>query len=312
MRDRDGEGCFGRSGLNSSQQEQADLDASLFLKNLMWIREVRRRNKQAAILIEQPMDPLEWAPPGSCKPPSFLCWPETRELIRDLSLTEVKFDQGSLGHRTRKPTTVITDLPQVVELQGKRSSSPGEKWPETVEGRINMSGELAQWAPGLVEVIREAAWQRCLQPQAEALVCRLTAQQKGEAESWERHCRMGHIPYRKDCHICVQAAGRDRPRRRVPCPDSFCMGIDMTGPFPPGKDQEINQPRYAMVATITVPVDADGPLIQGLKELRAEKVVIADDWMIRVAERSMKVLSCFRIPCTQRRFQRETGRTWQP
>ena len=105
-----------------------------------------------------------------------------------------------------------------------------------------------------------------------------------DAEGWENHCRAGHLPYRRDCHICVEAAGRDRPRKRVPCPESFCMGIDMTGPFEAGRDQEVNKPRYAMVATVTIPVDADGPLISGLQSLRAERAVIAADEEVWVPE----------------------------
>ena len=138
------------------------MDASLFLKNLMWIREVRRRNPTAAIVLEQPADPMEWAPRGQVDPPSFLCWPETKELARDLGLEAIKFDQGALGHRTRKPTTILTDLAEVKGLQGLRSSEPGEPWPDTVEERVKMSGELAQWATGLVKVITAGAWSWCL------------------------------------------------------------------------------------------------------------------------------------------------------
>ena len=41
------------------------------------------------------------------------------------------------------------------------------------------------------------------------------------------------------------------------------------GPFREGHDQEVNNPRYALIAVYTVPIDGEGcPLPAGLAELR--------------------------------------------
>ena len=43
------------------------------------------------------------------------------------------------------------------------------------------------------------------------------------------------------------------------------MAVDVAGPFAPGCDQDMGQPRYFLVATVTVPVRHDKPLIWGWK-----------------------------------------------
>ena len=76
-------------------------------------------------------------------------------------------------------------------------------------------------------------------------------------------CRSSTI--RKDCEVCLRAAGADRHRKRLQCPTSFCLSMDIMGPFVQGKDQELKGPRYGLVATYTVPIDKHGaPLPQGL------------------------------------------------
>ena len=72
LRDGDGEGRFGREGLTVTQQEKADVDTVLYLKNLTWIREVLKKNPQASIVLEQPRDPQEWRPQDGGEQPSFL------------------------------------------------------------------------------------------------------------------------------------------------------------------------------------------------------------------------------------------------
>ena len=43
------------------------------------------------------------------------------------------------------------------------------------------------------------------------------------------------------------------------------MAVDVAGPFAPGCDQDMGQPRYFLVTTVTVPVRHDKPLIWGWK-----------------------------------------------
>ena len=245
------------------------------LKNLWLIRQARKGNPELQVLIEQPQDPEEWAVGEMAleRPkegfPSFLAWVETKDLIRDLNLTTVRLDQGSLGHATRKPTSLVTNIEMIQAMDGMRMSTEelgrgGRAAGETLEQRLESTRALAEWAPGLVEMLIRSA-------QTGPSVRALTAQERKDVESWKRHCEAGHLPFRRDCGTCLEAAGKDRPRRRVQCPESSCMAIDLSGPFPEGKDQFGPKPRYIMVATITIPVGKDVgeelPMVEGLRAL---------------------------------------------
>ena len=61
----------------------------------------------------------------------------------------------------------------------------------------------------------------------------LTAAERKDMEMWQNHINQEHLPMRRDCHDCLLAMGRDRPRRRQVCPASYCLSIDVAGPFEP-------------------------------------------------------------------------------
>lgn len=166
--------------------------------------------------------------------------------------------------------TLLTDIHQLVQLDGLRSAQPSAQWPQEIEERIAMSHELAGWAPGLVVRIK-GALSRQLQESADANPAqrKLTPQQRKDVDAWKRHCQAGHLPHRRDCAVCLEGAGKDRPRRRQACPERYCLGIDLTGPFKPGKDQVVRQARYA--------IDEGVSLAQGLKDLRGEVKILEGD-----------------------------------
>ena len=190
--------------------------------------------------------------------------------MKDSGLKRVTFMQGDLGHPTAKPTTVPTNMEKVEEIPRKCGSGDrhrGKEWPETVEDRLQMSKQLASWAPGMVEAIIHDICEQVGIEQRNPGIKALSRRQQLDADGWERHCRAGHIPHRRDCAVCLEGAGRDRPHHRQSCPDSYCLAVDMTGPFIPALDQEIKHPRYMLVGTTTIPVDAGGPLPDGLRSL---------------------------------------------
>ena len=84
---------------------------------------------------------------------------------------------------------------------------------------------------------------------------------------WQQHFDAGHVPYRRDCEVCLQALGKDRPRRRVACPESYCLSMDLAGPFGQGVDQKVRVAKYFLTAVVTVPMDQDGPMVEGLTRL---------------------------------------------
>ena len=124
------------------------------------------------------------------------------------------------------------------------------------------SKRLAAWAPGLVDAIGREV-------DRISAACRLkalTAKQKQELEGYERHCAANHLPYRRDCATCVEAAGGDRARRRIQHPEAFCWSVDLAGPFRAGKDMEVNEARYFMVHTVTIPLKDGALLVDGLHQ----------------------------------------------
>ena len=151
LRDREGDGRFGISGLKTGQVEKTDGDSVLWLKNLYWMILAKRWNKGVKFLLEQPEDPIQWmsAEKLGVSPPSFLCWPETAQVVKLLGLNRVSIDQGALGHKTRKPTALITSMDKISALDGLRSQKAGSEWPEELDERLAWSGQLAAWAPSL-------------------------------------------------------------------------------------------------------------------------------------------------------------------
>ena len=75
----------------------------------------------------------------------------------------------------------------------------------------------------------------------------MTAQEKKDLEMWQNQINQERLPMRRDCHDCILAMGRDRPRRRQICPASYCLSIDVAGPFEPGVDQLAGNPGYFLI-----------------------------------------------------------------
>ena len=48
----------------------------------------------------------------------------------------VKVDQGALGHKRRKPTWLITNIEEVILLDGTTDVRPRPPWPTTLQGRL--------------------------------------------------------------------------------------------------------------------------------------------------------------------------------
>ena len=50
------------------------------------------------------------------------------------------------------------------------------------------------------------------------------------AEQWREHVRKGHLPFRSDCTVCVQAGATGRRHSRVEHPSAFVLSADLSGP----------------------------------------------------------------------------------
>ena len=270
LRGRYHEERFGLPDLSPSQLEQVDLDSVLWLRNLWWIwlayhhRDPDRRPMET--LVEQPQDPCEWK--DQSEPyPTFTKWPETLSVMRATGMTTTRLSQGALGHSTVKPTALMNSIKEVQQLDGLEAKfDESTRWPDQVQDRLQFSKSLASWAPGLKLLLKEVIQSRALVVTAK--VRKFSKAEKDSVAAWQAHFDFGHVPFRHDCSICLESAGRDRPRRQLEHKTSYCLSIDVAGPFQPGIDQAQGpDPRYFLVANLSIPVNSAGPMVAGLQDL---------------------------------------------
>ena len=279
LRAREGPLRFGLEGISPAQQEEADGDSVLWIKTLWLIHLARGSRGDLCFMVEQPRDPQEWRENEvrlhqGFGYPSFLCWPETDRVLTAFDdVMHVRLDQGCLGHKRKKPTTLVTNIPEIKMLNGLQDHTVQRPWPATLQERMEESRALAEWAPELKRLLVSVALRihrgqpplrlRPTNPRLNAL----SSQDKKELEMWQAHINQEHLPMRRDCHDCLLAMGRDRPRRRQVCPASYCLSIDVAGPFEPGIDQVSGNPRYFMIGCYTLPVSQGLALTEAIEKL---------------------------------------------
>ena len=181
-------------------------------------------------------------------------------MVKQCHLQRVHFHQGALGHPSNKPSAVLTSMPEMFDLQGLVSKGSSIEWPSDLTQRMELSCSLASWAPGLKNLLAN----KRVNEQSPALRM-LSATEQRQLQEWQLHVSNGHKPFRRDCAVCLEGAGRDRPRRRIQHPESHTLSIDLSGPHKKGIDQR-GGPSYFMVAVYTVPVKDTFPLPEGLQQ----------------------------------------------
>ena len=113
-----GDDRFGLPNLSAHQQQKADTDSILWLKSLYWVWLGSQTNPAMKCVVESPQDPNQWCKSLDGEMPSFWKWPETLHIARLLGLDLINLRQGALGHRTPKPTTLMSNLEEVKQLHG--------------------------------------------------------------------------------------------------------------------------------------------------------------------------------------------------
>ena len=64
------------------------------------------------------------------------------------------FDQGAFGHLCKKPTTCISNLPDMSKLHGCRSGRCERHLAVNLDERLNQTAAWSLWAPGLRAAIK--------------------------------------------------------------------------------------------------------------------------------------------------------------
>ena len=226
--------------------------------------------------------------------PSFFEWPLLRRMVEEYGMSLVSFDQGRTGHSRRKPTSLLTNLRHLEDLDGLRGGGSADPVEGGLQERMKASRSWARWSSGLVKAIGLALNLRFGGRAHIGLA-------KMDVEEWKRHIKQEHVPYRRDCRDCVEAMGFSSPHRRSRNASSaFVMAVDIMGPFEQGRDLGLNQwCKYVMVATIPVPIVKDlagapeEPLdheaeVKNVVEIEEEKEEVELATEEQVAELNMK------------------------
>ena len=251
---------FGLSTLTPSERELVDHDTGLFAR-MLWLhatstagRRVHRPqphfSSMVAFLLEQPQQVERYMAPGNPllgEVPSWWSNPMWLSYAAEAGLFEVDFNQGPLGHVSDKPTTIGTNLPDLRDLQGLKGDPKG---PWSGDSKL-----LAEWAPGFVKAIA-----RALQTWPHYRLVRMTP------ADWEQHVANNHIPFRRDCAVCVHGSGTGRRHVGVAHPDVYCMSADVAGPIRvEGRDPESRNHRPATFKYFLA-VSYRFPRLKGVKE----------------------------------------------
>ena len=135
------------------------------------------------------------------------------QLLRYQGMGLVSFDSGCFGHPRRKPTTCLTNMEDMRDLDDQRSEKHSEALPQNVGDRCRLSSTWAMWA-ALRAAIREALKRHLKMAYVEDVEENPHLAKMTSEEAWEAHIRQGHRPYRRDCRTCVLEMGARSPHRR--------------------------------------------------------------------------------------------------
>ena len=180
---------------------------------------------------EQPRDDLgEYREDNNPEYVSVWRFQEWKTFARKYDMHLTRCDQGALGHRRRKPTTLGVNVPYLDHLDDLSGPGTGEEsWKGSIEERIQQSKSWACWAPGRAE----------------------------EIQRWKEHFLNDHLPTRRGCRTCVQAQGPGRPHLRITHPEAYTLAVDLSGKLKQGTDQR-GKMAYFLVGVYTYPVDSTG------------------------------------------------------
>ena len=253
------EARFSLAGLSEKEMIKLDGDTALWLKVLGLHEKSQEGMENACIpgrcglFVESPQDPAEYLEDGLERNyPSFWEWVETKDFMRRQSdVFKIQVDQGALGYPKPKPTTLMTNMAQLRELDGVKVSTTREEIQGDLCERRKHAALWSSWAAGLVESLKIVI-PRFLQNQSQQ-----PALKKLDLEGWKNHLLSQHVPYRRDCRVCLETMGSAEPHRRKKGQESaFVMSADICGPFTQGTDLGVSKRRkvkYALIATIPVP-----------------------------------------------------------
>ena len=87
---------------------------------------------------------------------------------------------------------------------------------------------------------------------------KVAAMKAKEIESWKKHFALGYRPFRRDCRLCIEQMGSQKPHRRRSMEDrmssAWSGSVDIAGPLTNTVDLVTKRPvKYALMAVALVP-----------------------------------------------------------
>ena len=308
VRARYGEARFGLKDLSPEEQELVDGDSILFLRTLLLAevaasglrerafraeKEGDCKSQRLYFAMEHPDDPEEFLTVSHGKGqagarlqgyPTVWVWDEVKQFAKRHGLKVAEFHQGLLGHPKVKPSRMLVTSGKLWESVHNLKVPKHGLWKpreaSLVRDRIAQSGSWSQWAPQLVEFIKDSLrdWSKgdehidrddhermsklehllvangLMRPTQAAYVLRgLSA--KGISQ-FRKHCLAGHRPWRSDCAACLDAMAFSKPHRRLARSRVCSLSFDVSGPHRAlhAEDQDIAKPKYFIVGCYNFPV----------------------------------------------------------
>lgn len=102
VRDRLGQGRWGKSDLKPHEQTLVDVDTQLLLRTLLLAELCEAAGPgETEFMVETPEDPAYYRDGENM--PSFTVWPEVKQVLEvDLGLKRTSVEHGALGHERKK------------------------------------------------------------------------------------------------------------------------------------------------------------------------------------------------------------------
>ena len=176
---------------------------------------------QVGFCLEYPEDPQSYLPEGEMRDNCVSPWRTEfmKVFLQETKMSKYQFEQGALGHMLKRPTCCASNLS--LGIHGLKDS---RTFVDSEEGGVDQTVWPHGFRLTLVDAIH--VWKaQTREPMVQK------AMTKADIEEWKAHIERGHWPYRRDCAVCLAAAGTGRPARRVLHRDAYVLSLDIAGPF---------------------------------------------------------------------------------
>eukprot|EP00439_Symbiodinium_sp_Y106_P017689 s4409_g2.t1 len=245
---------YGVEGLTSLQKQEVDKETATVAKSmLLWTMVQMCTNGQVGFILDFPSDEerLRGDDPLRASLWNTELWNSFRSIA---GMGKVSFYVGAYGHRAKRPTTMATTYPSILQIDKNYDFHD-----DCVPPSLLSYKEMRSWPRTFRCLIAEAVMdyntgrsgdEREMVDQGVKLG-KLTKEQR---EAWQRHLLNDHQPYRADRAVCINAQATGYQHRRRRHPSMYTVALDLAGPFKQkGRDMEHEDYKYIMVAAYRCP-----------------------------------------------------------